>query len=80
MLEVVDQMVLVADDELKKAMGLYLQHSGYLPEGAGAGALAAALKLHPDLRGKTVCLIASGANVDPELKREIEKDFKPREV
>ena len=80
MLEVVDQMVLVADEELKKAMGLYLQHSGYLPEGAGAGALAAALKLHPDLRGKTVCLIASGANVDPELKREIEEDFKPREV
>jgi threonine dehydratase len=79
LLEVVDQMVLVGEDNLKEAMGLYLHHTGHLPEGAGAGALAAALQLRPVLEGKTVCLIASGGNVDAELQQEIETHFKPRE-
>ena len=72
MLEVVDQMVLVSEDELKQAMAFYGQHTPYMPEGAGCGALAAALKLSDELTGKTVCLIATGANVEQQVVAEIE--------
>ena len=77
MLEVVDRMVLVSEDDLKQAMGHYLRHTGHLPEGAGAASLAAAQHLRPDLENRTVCLIASGANVDPGLRQEIEAQFTP---
>ena len=77
MLEVVDRMVLVSEDHLKQAMGHYLRHTGHLPEGAGAASLAAARQLAPELTGSTVCLVASGANVDPGLRQEIEECYTP---
>ena len=75
MLEVVDRMVLVSEQELKRAMGLFLKHTGHLPEGAGAAPLAAALNLSDELKDKHVCLIATGGNVDEGLKREIEDNY-----
>ncbi|MCH8022060.1 threonine ammonia-lyase, partial [candidate division KSB1 bacterium] len=48
---------------------------GHLLEGAGAAALAGAIKMQGSIRGKNVCLIASGANVDEGLKREIIEKF-----
>ncbi len=80
MLEVVDRMVLVSEAELKRAMILFRRVTGTLPEGAGAAALAAALKLRRQSKSKegapwswnSVCLLASGANVDSKLAREVE--------
>ena len=78
MLEVVDRMVLVSETELKQAMLLFRRVTGTLPEGAGAAALAAALKLRRQSDDaepwvwNSVCLLASGANVDSKLAREVE--------
>ena len=75
MLAVVDEMWVVSETDLKQAMGVFYNHTGYLPEGAGVAPLAAALKMHTTLENKTVCLIASGANVDEALRQEIKEKF-----
>ena len=75
MLAVVDEMHMVSEIDLKEAMGTFYNHTGHLPEGAGVAPLAAALKMHSTLENKTVCLIASGANVDDTLQQEIQEKF-----
>ncbi len=52
-------------------MANYYRSTGYLPEGAGAAALAAALRYREKFAGKKICLIATGANVDKALRREV---------
>ena len=73
MLAVVDKMHIVSETDLKEAMGIFYNHTGHLPEGAGVAPLAAALKMPTALENKTVCLIASGANVDDTLQQEIKE-------
>ena len=75
MLSVVDEMWVVSERDLKEAMGTFYNHTGHLPEGAGVAPLAAALRVRSALENKTVCLIASGANVDDTLRREIKEKF-----
>lgn len=75
MLAVVDEMHTVSETDLKEAMGVFYNHTGHLPEGAGVAPLAAALKMRAELENKTVCLIASGANVDDALQQEIKENF-----
>ena len=75
MLAVVDEMHMVSETDLKEAMGAFYNHTGHLPEGAGVAPLAAALKMRTALENKTVCLIASGANVDDALQQEIKEKF-----
>ena len=75
MLAVVDEMWVVSETDLKEAMGAFYNHTGHLPEGAGVAPLAAALKMPTALANKTVCLIASGANVDDTLRKEIREKF-----
>ena len=69
--EVVDDMLLVSEAEMKAAMANYWHSSGNLPEGAGAAALAAALRYRDQFAGKTICLLATGANVDDGLRNEV---------
>ena len=75
MLAVVGEMHMVSETDLKEAMGAFYNHTGHLPEGAGVAPLAAALKMRTALENKTVCLIASGANVDDALQQEIKEKF-----
>ena len=75
MLAVVDEMWVVSETNLKEAMALFDNNTGHLPEGAGVAPLAAALKMEAALENKTVCLIASGANVDDTLRQEIKEKF-----
>ena len=75
MLAVVDEMWVVSETDLKEAMGTFYNHTGHLPEGAGVAPLAAGLKMSTALENKTVCLIASGANVDDTLQQEIQEKF-----
>ena len=73
--EVVDEMVLVSEREMKQAMGIYYACTGQMVEGAGAAALSGALKISQAIEGKTICLIATGANVDQSLKQEVIDNF-----
>ena len=64
MLKHVDHIVRVSDDEIRHAMRIYFSDTHNVVEGAGAAALAAALKEKSSLRGKRIALIATGGNVD----------------
>ena len=75
MLAVVDEMWVVSEIDLKAAMGAFYNHTGHLPEGAGVAPLAAALRMRDAVEGKTVCLVASGGNVDDALRKEIREKF-----
>jgi threonine dehydratase len=55
--------VLVDDDEIAAAIRLLLSTARQVVEGAGAAAVAAAMKERDRLAGKNVGLILSGGNI-----------------
>ena len=69
-LEVIAQNVVriveVEEDEIADAMCAYFEDTQNVAEGAGAAALAAALKEKDELRGKRIGIVLSGGNVDRE--------------
>ena len=68
---VTDDVLLVSEDEMKRAMADFHRCTGYLTEGAGAASLAALARYRESFAGERVCLIATGANVDPALEKEV---------
>lgn len=65
-----DDLVLVSDQELRRAMVTLVRTTRMLAEAAGAAATAAAFKLKDRLRGKKVGLVLSGANVTAQGLQE----------
>ncbi len=63
----VRRAVTVDDFEIGEALLLMLERMKLLVEGAGATALAAALKLKAELAGKRVVICISGGNIDINL-------------
>jgi threonine dehydratase len=63
----VRRVVTVDDFEIGEAVLLMLERVKLLVEGAGATALAAALKLKAELAGKRVVICISGGNIDINL-------------
>lgn len=66
-LKYADDMVAVTDDEVAQAMRLYFTATHNVAEGAGAAALAAALKVKRALAGLKVGVPLSGGNVDHDM-------------
>ena len=71
MRQYLDDFVLVDDADIKHAVGLLLEHTRNLAEGAGAAPLAAALQMKDRLVGKQVVLILSGGNLSMEKLKGI---------
>jgi threonine dehydratase len=69
-----DDIVLVSDEDLRRAVILLGEAVRQTAEGAGAAAAAAALRLGERLRGKTVVLILSGGNIPAEVLSEFYAD------
>jgi threonine dehydratase len=67
----VERIVLVSDDEVRRAMKIYFTDTHNTVEGAGAASLAAALKEKETLRNKRVGLIVTGSNVDHDKFAEV---------
>jgi len=67
----IDDIVLVNDDEILRAVKLLLEMERVVAEPSGAAALAAAMKIRDRLRGKKVVVMVTGANIDPELLSKI---------
>ena len=63
MREMLDDMVLVTEEEIKKAILTILEATHLLAEGAGAASTAAAFKIRDKLRNEKVALILSGGNL-----------------
>ncbi len=66
-----DDFVLVEDAAIEDAILLLLEHTHNLAEGAGAAALAAAIKLKHRLAGKNVVLVMSGGNLSLDQLRRL---------
>ena len=60
----VARIVEVTESEIAEAMRIYYEDTHNIAEGAGAAALAGALKEKTGLRGKRIGVILSGGNVD----------------
>lgn len=65
-----DDFVLVSDDAILRAIGIYLDKAKTLAEAAGAAPLAAALEMRAELKGKQVALILSGGNITRDQLRQ----------
>lgn len=75
--ETVDRIIEVSEDEVAGAMRACFSDTHNVAEGAGAAALAAALKLRGELRGLRVGLPLSGGNVDREVFAEVLRQAGP---
>lgn len=65
--QLVDDIVLVTEDKLERAVSLLIGIEKTVVEGAGAAGLAAMLA-HPEMfRGRTVGLVLCGGNIDTRL-------------
>ncbi len=61
--ELLDDFILVSDEEIKEAMVHLMERAHTLAEGAGATALAGAIKVRDRIQGKRVVAVVSGGNV-----------------
>ncbi|WP_210209940.1 threonine ammonia-lyase [Pseudolabrys taiwanensis] len=79
--ELVDDLLLVGEPDLERAVNAYTTLQKTVAEGAGAAGLAALLAYPERFRGKRVGLILSGANIDPRILasitvRELEREHR----
>ncbi|ANW05869.1 threonine ammonia-lyase [Bradyrhizobium icense] len=65
--ELVDDIVLVTEDQLERAVAMLISIEKTVVEGAGAAGLAAVLATPDRLAGQKVGLILSGGNIDTRL-------------
>lgn len=69
--EAVDEVVTVCEAEIASAILTVLERQKLMVEGAGAVGVAAAMYGELDLRGKTVCALLSGGNLDVTMLERI---------
>jgi len=62
--QMVDDIVLVSEEEMERAILILFKTTRNLAEGAGAASTAAALKLKDRIKGKKVVLLLSGGNLE----------------
>ena len=67
--ELLDDFVLVSDEEMDRAVVLFLEKTHSLTEHAGAASLAGAIKVKERLEGKRIALVVSGGNISLEHLR-----------
>ncbi len=64
-----DDFVLVSDEDIKESILHLIERAHTLAEGAGAAALAGAIKAKEEIRNRRVVLVVSGGNLSlPQLK------------
>ena len=65
--QLVDDVLLVSEDALERAVSLYLNIEKTVTEGAGAAGLAAVLSYPEIFKDKKVGTVITGGNIDPRL-------------
>lgn len=69
--ENVDEIVTVTEDEIAEGILFMMEKSKVVAEGAGATPMAAILAGKIDVKGKKVCTVISGGNIDINLVERI---------
>ncbi len=67
LMDLLDDVLLVDERQIERALNLFISHLRVLPEGAGAAGLAGVLADPARFRGKKVGLVLTGGNVDTRL-------------
>ncbi|MCH5147141.1 MAG: threonine ammonia-lyase [Clostridiales bacterium] len=68
----VDDIISVSDDEISTAILTLIEKQKMIAEGAGAVSLAAVIfNKIPDLKGKKVCCVISGGNIDVTILSKV---------
>jgi len=75
--DLIDEIVLVSDDEMKRAIVLLLEKAHTIAEGAGAASTAAAVKLKERLAGQKVACVLSGGNLPLASLQQILSEQRP---
>ena len=70
MANLLDDFLLVSDDEIHQAIGTLVDKAHTLAEGAGATALAGAIRYPEKVKGKKVAITVSGGNITVDQLRE----------
>ena len=70
MADLLDDFLLVSDDEIHQAIGTLVDKAHTLSEGAGATALAGAIRYPEKVKGKKVAITVSGGNITVDQLRE----------
>ena len=65
--ELVDDIILVSEQEIERAVSLLINIEKTVVEGAGAAGLAAVLKAPDRFKGRTLGLVLCGGNIDTRL-------------
>jgi len=73
--QLIDDIVLVSEEEMKRAILMLLETTHQLAEGAGVASTAAAFKLRDKLQGKKVALVLTGGNLTLQTLQSIFKDL-----
>jgi len=68
--DLLDDFLLVSDDEIHHAIGTLVDKAHTLAEGAGATALAGAIRYPEKVKGKKVAITVSGGNITVDQLRE----------
>ncbi len=74
--EMIDDIIVVSEEEIKRAILTLLETTHQLAEGAGAASTAAAIKLKNELREKRVALALTGGNLPLTALRAILDELK----
>jgi threonine dehydratase len=69
----VDEYLTVTEDEIERALALFLRSHETVIEGAAAVALASYLKVRERFAGSRVVLVLSGGNIEPETLQRIRR-------
>jgi threonine dehydratase len=75
--DLVDDIVLVSEAELKQAILVLLDKTHTVAEGAGAASTAAAIKLKDTLQGQTVACVVSGGNLPLTTLQHMLAEMRP---
>jgi len=70
-LRYVDDVITIKDDDILPMMKFFIERMKIVVEPTGAVAPAAVMKNASGLKGKKICAVISGGNVDPELLKRI---------
>jgi len=70
MADMLDDFLLVSEDEIHQAIGTLVDKAHTLAEGAGATALAGAIRYPEKVKGKKVAITISGGNITVDQLRE----------
>ena len=70
MADLLDDFLLVSDDEIHQAIGTLVDKAHTLAEGAGATALAGAIRYPDKVKGKKVAITVSGGNITVDQLRK----------